>query len=73
MKYLAKKITRNFTKHRDYNLYMDIYYPKQLRRDQACILSLHSGEFVSGARNDKLQTQIVEALLGRGFIVASAI
>ncbi len=72
MENLAKKITCNFTKHYGYNTYMDIYYPKKPREYDVCVLTLHSGGFYNGARDDELQMQIIEMLVKEGFIVASA-
>lgn len=72
MENLARKITCNFTKHYGYNTYMDIYYPEKPRERNACVLTLHSGGFYDGARDDELQMQIIEMLIKEGFVVASA-
>ena len=66
------RIKKTITYMAPRGLEMDIYYPIERREDMACILTLHSGGFVDGAKDDELQLRIIEGFLEKGFIVASA-
>lgn len=57
---------------RDSALYLDVWTPANPRPDSACVFALFGGGFVSGARDNKLQTTIAEKLTAKGYVVVSA-
>ena len=72
MKNCKEKRTYDYASYYGYSMYMDVYYPENPRGDKASILTLPSGGFYDGARDDELQLKIIEMMLGKGFIVISA-
>ena len=56
---------------RDTALRLDVYRPAQPRTDSACVLTVFGGGFVTGSRDNELQTEIAHQLTDRGFTVVS--
>lgn len=56
---------------RDTALRLDVWHPSQPRTDSACVLAVFGGGFVSGSRDNELQTEIAHQLTDRGFTVVS--
>lgn len=57
---------------RDSALYLDVWTPAQPRPDSACVFALFGGGFVTGERDNTLQTTIAQQLTQRGYTVVSA-
>ena len=56
---------------RDSALMLDVWRPATPRPDSACVLAVFGGGFVSGSRDNELQTEIARQLTQRGFTVVS--
>ncbi len=56
---------------RDSALKLDVWHPDVPRSDKACVVALFGGGFVSGERDNELQTQIAKLLNARGYTVVS--
>ena len=71
MKNCAEKKTYCYREIDGESLYLDIYYPQIKREDGVTILTLPSGAFWNGARDDELQIKIIKSLVAKGFTVVS--
>lgn len=56
---------------RDSTLWLDVWTPEVPRSDKACVVALFGGGFVSGERDNSLQTTIAQQLTARGYTVVS--
>lgn len=56
---------------RDSTLWLDVWTPEVPRSDKACVVALFGGGFVTGARDNSLQTTIAQQLTARGYTVVS--
>jgi len=56
---------------RDSTLWLDVWSPETPRSDKACVIALFGGGFVSGERDNELQTLIAQRLTARGYTVVS--
>jgi len=56
---------------RDSALKLDVWRPDVPRSDKACVVALFGGGFVSGERDNELQTLIAKRLNARGYTVVS--
>ena len=56
---------------RDSTLWLDVWTPEVPRSDKACVVALFGGGFVSGERDNSLQTTIAQQLTARGYTVMS--
>ncbi len=56
---------------RDTALHLDVWSPEVPRSDRACVIALFGGGFVTGERDNQLQTTIAQQLTARGYTVVS--
>lgn len=56
---------------RDSTLWLDVWTPEVPRSDKACVVALFGGGFVTGERDNSLQTTIAQQLTARGYTVVS--
>lgn len=56
---------------RDTALWLDVWSPEVARADRACVIALFGGGFVTGERDNQLQTSIARLLTARGYTVVS--
>ena len=56
---------------RDSALRLDVWSPEVPRSDRACVVALFGGGFVTGERDNSLQTSIAQLLTARGYTVVS--
>ena len=52
-------------------LKMDVYQPQHPRSDNACVVYVFGGGFVSGQRNDKYSVKCCQLLADRGFVAVA--
>ncbi len=66
-----RKDTFVYATRADSALRLDVHRPAEQRADSACVIALFGGGFVTGERDNELQTTIAKLLTARGFVVVS--